>query len=184
MPSDVPGVLVAAGVQEIFASLGRIERANGFDSAERAYHAILRRALADGRDDIARDMTEAREEIVRVRKANAAKATKANAPTTRVRDLMQQKADEAQRNAQAAKMTEAADNARKRLEFAARREQEKISEHLRGLAGTPAPGTSLLGQSLQRGGVLNAGNLASHAHAPISGQLVATLQAQSAQYGD
>lgn len=72
MPSDVPGLLIAAGVSEIYASLHRIEKAHGFESAERAYHAILRRALADGRDDIAQQMTEARQQIICARAARKA----------------------------------------------------------------------------------------------------------------
>jgi predicted RNA-binding protein len=129
-PSDVPGVLVAAGIDEVFASLGRIEKAKGFCAAEAAYHAILKRALADGRDDIAQQMTQAREAIVRARREQVAQA-RDKPQSTKVRDLMQQKADEAQREAKAARMTEREENEAKRQAFEARREQEAEREYLR-----------------------------------------------------
>lgn len=169
-PSDVPGVLIAAGVDEIYASLGRIERAKGFAAAEAAYHALLRRALADGRDDIAREISATRERIVRAREYESkhrapvsatytppssglqqligssslgsnALGNRVSQPTTRVRDLMQQKADEAQRDAQAAALAEPAENARKRDQFNAMRDQQaaaladfKRAEYARAIA--------------------------------------------------
>lgn len=140
MPSDVPGVLVAAGLEEILASLGRIQRAMGFEASERAYYAILRRALADGRDDLARQMTSVREQLTRARQQEQ-KRDPASVPyrppsSTPVRDLMQQKADEAQR--------EAEENAAKRAAFNASREQaqavalaeyQKASQQIGGLQG-------------------------------------------------
>jgi hypothetical protein len=206
MPSDVPGVLIAAGIDEILASLGRIQRAKGFPASDAAYRAILTRALADGRDDIAAAMTNVREQLVRHRQEQDKRISHGlvdnRKPTTYVHDLMQQKADEAQKHAQASKMTEREMNEAKAAAFArrreqeaereylrranemdARRQQEKISDHLRSIAGTPAPGASLLGLSLQRGGSLNAGNLATMGHAPYSGGLIAAIESQAKQQG-
>lgn len=63
-PSDVPGVLIAAGPDAIFESLGRIEQAHGDAAADRAYHAIFARAMDDGDTETIAAMVRARELVM------------------------------------------------------------------------------------------------------------------------
>jgi hypothetical protein len=70
-PSDVPGVLIAAGIGAVIDSLARIERAKGPLAAEYAYLDIFERALRDGHTTLCLEMTRAREQIVMGREAMA-----------------------------------------------------------------------------------------------------------------
>lgn len=126
-PSDVPGVLIAAGPDAIFASLARIEAAKGERAADAAYFALLDRAKRDGRDELASELVHARREI------EHAKAAK-------LRDAIErdQKAKETQKAQQDAMQAAARD--------AWLRNDPRFASGLIGAAGS---GLSLMNQQQQ-----------------------------------
>lgn len=158
--SDVPGVLIAAGIDEVLTQLGNIQRAQGFEASLRAYSALRSRAWRDGRIGFVRELDLVRDKLVDERKKRDAAEFGG-----RVHALMQEKAEQAQREAKTAKQFEAADNERKRREFDARREQERVSAHLAAIAQAQPVGSSM-GRVLQGavytatpgGGLLTLGN--------------------------
>lgn len=158
MNSDVPGVLIAAGINEVLAQLGNIQRAQGFEASLRAYSALRSRAWRDGRIVFVRELDLVRDKLVDERKAADARSDMTRAAMTHV-------AERAQREAKTAKQFEAADNERKRREFDARREQERVSAHLAAIAQAQPVGSSM-GRVLQGavytatpgGGLLTLGN--------------------------
>lgn len=74
MESDVPGVLINAGPEAIFESLERIERKLGQNAADRAYHAIFKRALDDNDTATIAAMVKGRERAMQARNAEQTKA--------------------------------------------------------------------------------------------------------------